>query len=87
MESIHNIDNPFHQQREAEAIFHPVFLTPPENWLAGPQLFPGQVIAGYHADYNDYNADTWAKYILEQAQGFEAATSCSSFSGERFFYY
>ena len=86
MESIHSLDNPFHKQRAAGAVFHPVPLPPPENWIAGPQLFPRQVIAGYNADYKDYNADTWAAYILEQAKGFSAATSCHSCSGGRFFF-
>lgn len=85
MESIYSLDNSFHKLRAAGAVFHPVPLPPPEDWLAGPQLFPRQVISGYHADYKDYNADTWAAYILEKAKGFAAATSCSSFSGERFF--
>ena len=85
MESIHSLDNPFHKPRAAGAVFYPVPLPPPEDWLPGPQLFPRQVIAGYSADYKDYNADTWATYILEQAQGFAAATSCASFSGERSF--
>ena len=85
MESIHDLDNPFHKLRAAEAVFHPVSLVQPDNWIAGPRLFPSQVIAGYSADYEDYNVGTWAAYILEQAQGFDAATSCISFSGERFF--
>ena len=90
--TIYNLDNPFHQQQKDDSppvmlsSFYPVPLPPPENWIAGRQLFPGQVIAGYNAIYDDYNADTWAKLILEKARGFEAATSCSSFSGERFFY-
>jgi hypothetical protein len=85
MESIHSLDNSFHKLREAGAVFHPVPLPPPKNWTAGSRLFPSQVIAGYNADYKDYNADTWAAYILEKAEGFDAATSCESFSGECFF--
>ena len=79
---IHNLDNHFHKVREPKARFHPVALPPPENWIPGPRLFPSAVIAGYNADYKKYNADTWAAYILEQAQGFPAATSCTSCSGE-----
>ena len=85
MADIHNLDNPLYKVREAGAVFYPVVLPPPENWVPGPQLFPYQVIAGYNADYKDYNADTWAKYILEKAEGFDQATSCSSCSGGRFF--
>ncbi|KAI9934003.1 hypothetical protein MW887_005075 [Aspergillus wentii] len=40
--------------------FSPVPLPPPENWLAGPRLFPQNVIAGFHADYDKYNAKSWS---------------------------
>ena len=85
MANINDINNPFHQQRDVGAVFHPVPLPPPEDWVPGLRLFPREVIAGYHADYKDYNADSWGKYILEKAEGFKEASSCASWSGERFF--
>ena len=87
MANINDVSNPFHEQQEVGAIFHPVpvLLPPPEDWIPGPQLFPHQVISGYHADYNKYDADSWAKYILEKADGYKEATSCASYSGERVF--
>ena len=84
-ESINDINNSFQQQRGVGDPFHPVDLPPPEDWIPGPKLFPDQVITGYYALYKAYDADTWAKYVLEKAKGYDAATSCASWSGERFF--
>ncbi|THU99530.1 hypothetical protein K435DRAFT_630891, partial [Dendrothele bispora CBS 962.96] len=50
------------------------------DYIAGPTLFPGQVIAGYNAPNDAYTAETWAKYILDKAKSFDAAKSCCSFS-------
>ena len=82
---INDINNSFHQQREAgSAALQPVELPPPEDWVPGRNLFPSHVMAGFHADYEKYNADTWAKYVLEKAKEYNAA-SCASWSGELFF--
>ena len=86
MSDIHNLDNPFHIAREAAAVFHQVELPPPEDWIPAHRLFPSQAIVGFKADYKNHDADSWAKFILENAEGFAAATSCASFSGEAFLF-
>jgi len=55
-----------------------VNLSKPLNWIAGPSLFPGNVIAGYNADLSEYNAEGWAAYILKQCKAFSACTSTIS---------
>ncbi|OJJ38369.1 hypothetical protein ASPWEDRAFT_24311 [Aspergillus wentii DTO 134E9] len=60
--------------------FSPVPLPPPENWLAGPRLFPQNVIAGFHADYDKYNAKSWSEYVEKKCKEFHACTSTHSFS-------
>ncbi|KAK7444348.1 hypothetical protein VKT23_015360 [Stygiomarasmius scandens] len=65
--------------RKQGADWKPVDL-PGDNFIAGPTLFPGQVIAGYNAPDNAYTAETWTKYVLDKAQSFDAARSCCSFS-------
>lgn len=57
-------------------------LPDPQNWIAASSLFPGDVIAGYNADYNKYDKESWANYILDQCKGFSACTSTISYSGK-----
>ncbi|KAF4582259.1 hypothetical protein GQ602_006883 [Ophiocordyceps camponoti-floridani] len=47
------------------------------NMDPGPRLFPANVIAGFNADYNEYNASSWAEYILAQCRG-QFNASCDS---------
>lgn len=62
--------------------FVQVELADPQNWIAGPSLFPGDVIAGYHADMDQYDTDSWAEYVLEKCKGQNACDSTSSYSGK-----
>lgn len=59
-----------------------VDLKAPADWIAGPRLFPGNVISGYNADYHKYNAKHWEEYILEKCKSFDQATSSISYSGK-----
>lgn len=63
------------------AEFERLSLPDPQDWSAGKRLFPGNVIAGYNADYHKYDKESWAAHVLEQCKGFEACTSSLSFSG------
>ncbi|KAM4065053.1 hypothetical protein HRG_004606 [Hirsutella rhossiliensis] len=62
------------------ADYVPVPLEEPLEWSAGNRLFPGNVIAGYNAGYEDYNKDTWAEHVLQQCKTFSACDSSLSFS-------
>lgn len=62
--------------------FTQVPLTAPMSWTAGKSLFPGNVIAGENAEYNDYTAETWSQHVLEVCATYSACTSTLSFSGE-----
>jgi hypothetical protein len=70
-----------HSSSSLATIFEPVNLTPPLNWLAGPGLFPGNVIAGYNADLTEYDATSWGAHILEACAGFTACTSALAYQG------
>lgn len=59
-----------------------VDLKAPADWIAGPRLFPGNVISGYNADYHKYNAKHWEEYVLEKCKSFDQATSSISYSGK-----
>ncbi|KHN94069.1 uncharacterized protein MAM_08078 [Metarhizium album ARSEF 1941] len=61
--------------------FERLHLPSPQNWIAGSRLFPGSIIAGYNADYDKYDAKSWAQHVLTQCKGYEACTSSLSFSG------
>lgn len=63
------------------ADYVPVPLEKPLEWSAGRRLFPGNVIAGYNAGYEDYDKDTWAKHVLQQCKTFTACESTLSLSG------
>ncbi|WQF90297.1 hypothetical protein CDEST_15311 [Colletotrichum destructivum] len=65
---------------EPRSSFVQVPLPAPQNWAAGGSLFPGQIIAAYHADAKDYTADTWSAYVLEKCKGYTACTSSLSYS-------
>ncbi|KZL78849.1 hypothetical protein CI238_12822 [Colletotrichum incanum] len=65
---------------EPRSSFVQVTLPAPQNWVAGGSLFPGQVIAAYHAELKDYSADTWSAYVLEKCKGYTACTSSMSYS-------
>jgi hypothetical protein len=64
----------------APSKFEPVKLPGPD-YTAGPAFYPANVIAGYHADYDQYNSDTWAKYMVEQGETFSACTLVTSWAG------
>ncbi|KAJ6438450.1 aspartyl aminopeptidase [Purpureocillium lavendulum] len=61
-------------------------LDEPLNWLPGARLFPGAVIAAYHADLAAYDAESWAQSVLERCASYEACTSTASYSGEFSFF-
>ncbi|UNI23291.1 hypothetical protein JDV02_009121 [Purpureocillium takamizusanense] len=55
-------------------------LDEPLNWVAGPSLFPVNVIAGYNAELAAYDRESWANHVLEQCSTFSDCTSTISFS-------
>lgn len=61
--------------------FTQVALTPPLDWIAGPSLFPSQIIAGYNAPLDDYTAADWSAHILDACKSFSACTSADGFQG------
>lgn len=63
------------------ADFKQLGLEKPLNWVAGPRLFPGNVIAGFNAELPQYNAQGWADYVLDQCKQYSACTSTISFQG------
>ncbi|RDA87762.1 hypothetical protein CP532_2476 [Ophiocordyceps camponoti-leonardi (nom. inval.)] len=48
-----------------------------DNLIAGKRLFPGNVIAGYNADYGNYTAESWAQHVLDECKN-KFAKSCDS---------
>ncbi|SMY20882.1 unnamed protein product [Zymoseptoria tritici ST99CH_1A5] len=50
------------------------------GWDAGDRLFPANVIAGYHDDYNNQTAKSWSHHVLERCRTFEDGTSTISYS-------
>ncbi|KAK2616547.1 hypothetical protein QQS21_000590 [Conoideocrella luteorostrata] len=64
----------------AGAPFERLSLPDPQNWLAGDRLFPSNVIASFNGEYDKYNKESWAEYVLAQCKGFEACTSSLSYS-------
>ncbi|CAH0058451.1 unnamed protein product [Clonostachys solani] len=66
--------------RPTTATFVKVTLEEPQNWIAGPSLFPSNVLAGYSGDFCDYTADTWAQFVLDKCKTFDACTSALAFS-------
>ncbi|KAB8271310.1 hypothetical protein BDV30DRAFT_148780 [Aspergillus minisclerotigenes] len=69
---------PIQSQQEKHLVR--LHLPPPHNWVAGPHLFPGKVIAGYHANLDEHNAKGWHEYINQKCEKFHACTSTVSFS-------
>ncbi|CAG9985042.1 unnamed protein product [Clonostachys byssicola] len=63
------------------ATFELVPLEDPQNWVAGNSLFPSNIIAGYHADYDAYDSQSWSSYVLEKCKAFAQCTSSETFSG------
>lgn len=61
--------------------FTQVALTPPLDWVAGSSLFPSQIIAGYHAEVDEYTAAEWSAHILDACKNFTACTSADGFQG------
>ncbi|KAB5582278.1 hypothetical protein GE09DRAFT_1210928 [Coniochaeta sp. 2T2.1] len=52
----------------------------PLNWGPGPRLFPAMVVAGFNAPEPEYDAGSWAKYVLNKCKQFGGAcTSTISF--------
>jgi len=74
------------QAKEAVSNVEPPLWKPVElpsgDYIAGDELFPARVIAGYNAKYDEYDVESWAEYVLKSAQTFSAATACVSYSGE-----
>ncbi|KAK6824124.1 hypothetical protein RU639_005269 [Aspergillus parasiticus] len=73
---------PIQSQQEKHLVRLP--LPPPDNWVAGPHLFPGKVIAGYHANLDEHDAKGWHEYINQKCEKFHACTSTVSFSTNNF---
>ncbi|GAB1198174.1 hypothetical protein APSETT444_007482 [Aspergillus pseudonomiae] len=69
---------PVYPQQEKHLVRVP--LPPPDNWVAGPRLFPGEVIAGYHASIFEHDAKGWREYINEKCEEFHECTSTISLS-------
>ncbi len=61
--------------------FKKLELEKPLNWLPGPRLFPANVIAGFNAELSQYDAESWADYVLEQCTRYSACTSTASYQG------
>lgn len=59
-------------------------VLPGPDYIPGPYLFPGNIIAGYSADFAEYDQTSWAAYVLKHTQAYDAATSCASYSGKLF---
>ena len=71
---------PPHHPPSEPTLSEPVHL-PGDNYLPGPTLFPGELIAGYHAQSSEYNADTWAAYVLKETSKFPTGSVAFSCSG------
>ncbi|KAE8312078.1 hypothetical protein BDV41DRAFT_577918 [Aspergillus transmontanensis] len=69
------LSSPLHTNND----YFPVDLPPPDNWIAGPRIFPSQVLpnGGFHADYDKYNADTWAEYVNSQCENLDGRSTIS----------
>jgi hypothetical protein len=84
---IYNVDYLLENFKPGEPVYviklplKPVKL-PGDDYIAGNELFPKRVIAGYSAKYDEYDADSWAEYVLKRTDAFKAGTSCVSFTGE-----
>ncbi|KAF4580552.1 hypothetical protein EYR38_003151 [Pleurotus pulmonarius] len=53
---------------------------PSDGYSAGRSLFPGRVMAGYNAELDKYDADSWASYIVEECKAFGGDTTAVSYS-------
>lgn len=72
-----------------QSTFALVPLEPPDNWQAGPNLFPSQVIAGYKdnltasdGNLTVWTEDSWAVHVLSLCASFSACTSSVTFQGK-----
>ncbi|PIG83977.1 hypothetical protein AARAC_008634 [Aspergillus arachidicola] len=65
---------------QSQGRFEIVDLPDPKNWVAGRRLFPANVIAGYNAAYDQYDAESWADYVLNKCYGYHDCTSTITFS-------
>ena len=70
-----------HTSAMPTATFKPVKLSEPLNWIAGPSLFPSQIIAGYNAPLDQYDAASWGEHVLSKCKEFSACTSAQVFQG------
>lgn len=61
--------------------FERIQLPEPSSWAGGPRLFPGNVIAGYNADYEKHTAESWAAYVLQKSSAFDRCSTALAFSG------
>ncbi|PHH65575.1 hypothetical protein CDD81_2010 [Ophiocordyceps australis] len=55
-------------------------LAEPLNWISGETLLPGRVMRGFHGDEHQYDAESWAQYILENCINTPGCKSTISFS-------
>ncbi|KAI5458309.1 hypothetical protein BGZ63DRAFT_456930 [Mariannaea sp. PMI_226] len=61
-------------------VFVPVPFQEPRDYIAGPSLFPSQVIIGFNSPVKKYDAQGWANYVLKKCKGYSATTSTVSYS-------
>lgn len=62
---------------------HPeVIHLPGDDYLPGPALFPGELIAGYHAHFSQYTAESWAEYVLGETRKLPKGRVAFACSGE-----
>ena len=74
------------QEDAAKPTFVPVALPAPQDWIAGPSLFPGRVISGDHGELKNYTAKSWATHMLNECKNQTSCTSVLSYQGLSHFY-
>ncbi|OAA43621.1 hypothetical protein NOR_04196 [Metarhizium rileyi] len=62
------------------AEYQRLHLPDPQNWIPGSSLFPGNVIAGYNANYNEHDKESWAALVLERCESYADCTSSATYS-------
>ncbi|PHH80237.1 hypothetical protein CDD82_1896 [Ophiocordyceps australis] len=55
-------------------------LREPFNWMAVGTLFPRAVMQGFHANESEYNAESWAQYVVDECKSKAGCKSTTSFS-------
>jgi len=67
-----------HPRRQGERIYAKVPLTKPLNWIPGPELLD-RVIGTWMGKLSDYDAESWAKFVLDKCKGNKNCYATSSF--------